>query len=59
MKAGVEQQMSYLGGGPYHAETCPLCGQILWNGKCENPDCRYHWHPKEDDGDSDADELER
>ena len=50
--------MSYLGGGPYHAETCPLCGQTLWNGKCENPDCRYHWHPKEDDGDSDADELE-
>ena len=43
--------MSYLGGGPYHAEPCPECGAILWNGRCENPDCYYHWHPKEDEED--------
>ena len=40
--------MSYLGGGPYHAEPCPECGAILWNGRCENPDCHYHWHPKDE-----------
>ena len=27
------------------------CGETLWNGRCENPDCYYHWHPKEDDED--------
>lgn len=27
--------MSYIGGGPYDAETCPLCGSIQWNGRCE------------------------
>ncbi len=42
--------MSYLGGGPYYIETCPLCGELMWNGQCENLDCEYHWHPKEDDG---------
>lgn len=41
--------MSYIGGGPYYAEICPLCGSILWNGRCENPDCYFHWHPREDD----------
>ena len=41
--------MSYIGGGPYDAETCPLCGSLLWNGRCENPDCYFHWHPREDD----------
>ncbi len=43
--------LSYIGGGMYHAEPCPECGAILWNGRCENPDCVYHWHPKTDDGD--------
>ena len=43
--------MGYIGGGMYHAEPCPLCGETLWNGRCENPDCHYHWHPKEDDED--------
>ena len=32
--------MSYIGGGMYHAEPCPECGAILWNGRCENPDLR-------------------
>lgn len=40
--------MSYIGGGPYYAQQCPECGGILWNGRCENPDCEYHWHPLED-----------
>ena len=48
-----ELQMSYIGGGPYYAEPCPECGATLWNGRCENPDCKYHWTPKEDDEDND------
>lgn len=28
--------MSYIGGGMYHAEPCPECGNTLWNGRCEN-----------------------
>lgn len=35
-----------LGGGPYEATTCPECGSTIWNGRCENPDCKYHWHPE-------------
>lgn len=41
--------MSYIGGGMYHAEPCPECGSTLWNGRCENTDCVYHWKPREDD----------
>lgn len=41
--------MSYIGGGVYHAEPCPECGSTLWNGRCENRDCVYHWEPREDD----------
>lgn len=37
----------------YQAEPCPLCGETLWNGKCENPDCHYHWHPKDDEEEDD------
>lgn len=37
--------MGYLGGGPYHAEPCPVCGGVMWNGRCENPDCRLRWYP--------------
>ena len=33
----------------YDVKTCPICGQLMFNGECENPDCRYHWHPMEDD----------
>ena len=36
--------MGYLGGGPYHAETCPVCGGVMWNGRCEDPGCEIHWH---------------
>ena len=38
-----------LGGGPYEATTCPECGSTMWNGRCENPDCKYHWHPEEEE----------
>lgn len=41
--------MSYIGGGMYYAEPCPKCGSTLWNGRCENRDCEYHWKPKQDD----------
>ena len=34
---------------PKDAKTCPACGAILWNGRCENPDCVFHWRPKPDD----------
>lgn len=50
MKGSISA-MSYIGGGPYYAEICPLCGSILWNGRCENQDCYFHWHPREDDDD--------
>jgi len=43
--------VSYIGGGPYYAETCPECGAVMWNGRCENTDCKYHWNPKRDDED--------
>ena len=51
--------MSYLGGGPYHAETCPICGETMWNGCCENPNCHNHWHPvdwEEDDDNGESQE---
>ena len=51
--------MSYIGGGMYYAETCPLCGNTLWNGVCENRDCDYHWIPKEDDPDNDDDNADQ
>lgn len=38
-----------LGGGPYEASTCPECGSTMWNGRCENPDYKYHWHPEEEE----------
>lgn len=43
------ERMSYIGGGPYHAETCPVCGGIMWNGRCEDPDCEIHWRPIDED----------
>lgn len=45
--------MSYIGGGMYDAETCPECGNIMWNGRCENPDCIYHWKPYNEDAETD------
>lgn len=39
-----------LGGGPYGVTgTCPECGSLMWNGQCENLDCKYHWHPYDED----------
>ena len=51
--------MSYIGGGMYYAEPCPLCGEMLWNGRCENPDCHYHWYQKEDDENVEETEARR
>ena len=51
------ERMSYIGGGPYHAETCPVCGGVMWNGRCEDPDCEIHWHPidtEDEDGEDDG-----
>ena len=36
-------------GQMYDYETCPKCGAGMWNGRCENLDCEYHWHPKDDE----------
>ena len=33
----------------YDCTRCPLCGELMWNGQCENRDCKYHWYPKDDD----------
>ena len=33
-----------------HGIACPECGSTMWNGRCENPDCKYHWHPEEEEG---------
>lgn len=41
--------MSYIGGGMYDCRICPLCGDLMWNGKCENPDCHYHWAPMDEE----------
>lgn len=39
-----------LGGSLYEVTGyCPLCGNLMWNGKCENPDCPYFWHPKDEE----------
>lgn len=37
-----------------HHTTCPQCGALMWNGRCENLDCTYHWRPKDDDSDDDG-----
>lgn len=37
------------GGGPYEVSDCPKCGNIMWNGQCENRDCEYHWYPLDKD----------
>ena len=41
--------MSYTGGGMYDVSRCPLCGELMWNGLCENLDCQYHWVPLDED----------
>ena len=39
--------MSYMGVGysGYECRECPECGATMWNGRCENTDCHYHWYP--------------
>ena len=45
----IEEQAAALKRLTDKVTTCPLCGQLMFNGECENPDCRYHWHPMEED----------
>ncbi|MCI8749699.1 MAG: hypothetical protein HFH67_17905 [Lachnospiraceae bacterium] len=42
--------MGYMGTGysGCEYEVCPACGNGMWNGQCENPDCEYHWYLKEE-----------
>lgn len=42
--------MSYMGTGysGYDVCRCPRCGQLMFNGQCENLDCKYHWYPLEE-----------
>lgn len=49
-----EENMSYMGDGysGYEFQECPLCGQGMWNGRCEDPDCEYHWHPLDEEDDN-------
>ena len=35
----------------YEVKVCPLCGSLMWNGRCENKDCKYHWNPYEESED--------
>ena len=44
-----DMQVKRVLGERRYAEICPECGETMWNGRCENPDCHYHWHPKEDE----------
>ena len=32
----------------YERTTCPACDSRMYNGKCENIDCQYHWNPIEE-----------
>lgn len=47
--------MSYMGAGysGYEYQICPTCGQAMWNGRCENTDCDYHWNPLDEGSDED------
>ena len=31
-----------VGGNGWEVTRCPLCGELMWNGQCENIDCEYH-----------------
>lgn len=36
-------------GNSYHCRRCPKCGNLMWNGRCEDVDCEYHWQPLDED----------
>lgn len=49
-----------LGGGPYEITGyCPECGSLMWNGRCENNECQYHYHPisEEDDDNREGEDI--
>lgn len=43
------QEAAYSG---YECQECPLRGQGMWNGRCENTDCEYDWHPLDEEDDN-------
>ena len=40
-----------MDGNMYEVRECPLCGALMWNGRCENKDCKYHWIPYDESED--------
>lgn len=50
---------SYMGVGysGYECKRCPKCGELMWNGRCENLDCEYHWYPKDDNDEKESEDL--
>lgn len=42
-----------IGDNGYDYQTCPECGSGMWNGCCENVDCKYHYYPLDDEEDED------
>lgn len=37
----------------YDITTCPECGSLMFNGRCENRDCKYHWRPYDENDKTD------
>ena len=46
--------MAFIGGNGYVVQDCPACGELMWNGRCENLDCDYHWFPLEDENEEES-----
>lgn len=42
-----------VGGIGVEVSTCPECGSVMWNGLCENKECKYHWHTEEEEEEDD------
>jgi len=48
------------GGIGYECTRCPSCGSLMWNGLCEDRDCKYHYQEyHEETEDENEDDLER
>lgn len=56
MDSRLERSSNMVGGGMYEVTTCPSCGELLWNGYCENKECKYHFYPyDENENENDED----
>ncbi|MFI3254552.1 MAG: hypothetical protein R3Y63_09485 [Eubacteriales bacterium] len=38
-----------MDGQIFELGRCPLCGNLTFNGRCEDRDCHHHWHPVDED----------